>query len=112
MKHKILISTFMLVSSCSTLNDSILLGGTIGGITGAAATSAAYERTGKNLSNDELLTNASLGLALGVFTAYFIHKDIEEKRGELYKSAPEIYFGDLPPSPFIMTPPLKKKGGK
>jgi len=112
MKHKILFPTFLLLSSCATLNDSIMLGGALGIATGVAATSAAYNKTGSNASNDELTSSAGLGIALGLITSYWIHKDIAEKRGDIYSNSPEIYFGDLPPSPFIMSPAVHKKGGK
>lgn len=112
MKLKIILSTFLLLSSCTTMNDSMLLGATLGGITSVAATSSAHNKADRNASNDDLTSSAGIGIALGLITSYLIHKDVAEKRGDIYTNNPEIYFGDLPPSPFIMTPPAKKKGGK
>ncbi len=112
MKLKIIFPTFLLVSSCATLNDSMMLGATVGALTSVAAISAANNKTGQNVSNDELASGAGIGIALGLITSYLIHKDVIEKRGDVYQNLPEIHFGDLPPSPFIMSPLLKKKGGK
>ena len=112
MKLKIIFPTFLLISSCTTLNDSMMLGATVGALTSVAAISAANNKTGQNVSNDELASGAGIGVALGLITSYLIHKDVIEKRGDVYQNLPEIHFGDLPPSPFIMSPTIKKKGGK
>lgn len=88
------------------------LGTGVGALTGLAAVSAAGEMAGKNPSDDQKLSSASAGIALGLLTSYLLHKNIEEKREDFLQSGPEIHFGDLPPSPFIMTPIRKKKGGK
>ena len=111
MKLKIILTAFLLLSSCSTLNDSMILGATIGLVTSIGATSAANNKTGHNVSDKELSSAAGIGVALGLITSYLIHKDVAEKRNDSYL-LPEIYFGDLPPSPFIMTPSRNKKGRK
>lgn len=112
MKLKIIFPTFLLITSCTTLNDSMMLGATVGALTSVAAISDASNKTGQNVSNDELASGAGIGIALGLITSYLIHKDVIEKRGDVYQNLPEIHFGDLPPSPFIMSPAIKKKGGK
>lgn len=112
MKFKIIFPTFLLLSSCATMNDSMMLGATLGGIAAVAATSSAYNKVDHTASNDDLAASAGIGIALGLITSYFVHKDVAEKRGDIYSNNPQIYFGDLPPSPFIMTPATKKKGGK
>jgi hypothetical protein len=110
---KAIFSTCLLsLTACSTLNESMQLGAGVGAITGLAAVSAAGDIAGKNPSDDQKLTSASVGIALGLLTSYLLHKNIEEKRVDFLQSGPEIHFGDLPPSPFIMTPVKKKKGGK
>ena len=112
MKLKIIFPTFLLISSCTTLNDSMMLGATVGALTSVAEMSAANNKIDKGVSNDELASGAGIGIALGLITSYLIHKDVIEKRGDVYQNLPEIHFGDLPPSPFIMSPTIKKKGGK
>ena len=113
MFRNIVYSTCLLsLTACSTLNESMQLGAGIGALTGIAAVSAAGDMAGKNPTDDQKLTAASAGIALGLLTSYLIHKNIEEKRDDLLQMGPELHFGDLPPSPFIMTPMKKKKGGK
>lgn len=112
MKLKNLFPVFLLISSCATLNDSMMLGATVGGIAGVAATQTAYSKTGQDIPHGELTNSAAVGVAVGLLVSYLIHKDVAGKRGDLSSNGPEIYFGDLPPSPFIMTPVTKKKGGK
>lgn len=109
MKKILLLITLLLFTSCATLNDSIILGGSLGAVTTGTATAGAFDRSGKHLSNDELMGNVGLGLAIGAFTAYLIHENTVQFRKDSYYNSPEIYFGDLPPSPFIMSPNEKKK---
>lgn len=113
MFRNIVFSTCLLsLTACSTLNESMQLGAGIGPLTGIAVVSAAGDMAGKNPTDDQKLTAASAGIALGLLTSYLIHKNIEEKRDDLLQMGPELHFGDLPPSPFIMTPMKKKKGGR
>lgn len=110
-KKIILISTVLLLNSCATLNDSILLGAGIGGGAAAFVTSSTNDSRGQSFTKEEQLSNVGLGLAIGAIAAYFIHDNTTEYRKDYYNNNPEIYFGDLPPSPFIMTP-SEKKGHK
>lgn len=113
MFKKIIFSTCLLsLTACSTLNESMQLGAGVGVLTGIAAVSAAGDMASKNPTDDQKLTAASAGLAIGLLTSFLLHKNIEEKRDDLLQMGPELHFGDLPPSPFIMTPTKKKKGGK
>lgn len=110
---KAIFSTCLLsLTACSTLNESMQLGAGVGAITGLTAMSAVGEMAGKSPTGDQKIAAASAGIALGLLTSYLLHKNIEEKREDLLQAGPEIHFGDLPPSPFIMTPIKKKKGGK
>ncbi len=111
-KNTIFSTCLLLLTACSTLNESMQLGAGIGALTGIAAVSAAGDMAGKNPTDDQKLTAASAGIVLGLLTSYLVHKNIEEKRDDLLQMGPELHFGDLPPSPFIMTPMKKKKGGK
>lgn len=113
MKLKIILPTLLLLNSCASLNDSMLLGAGLGAGAGVLSQTTAYQKTGTAYSSEEVTNSAVVGLAIGLIGSFLIHKSVEEKRGSLYSSDPEIYFGDLPPSPFIMTPKLKtQKGGK
>lgn len=113
MFKKIIFSTCLLsLAACSTLNESMQLGAGVGVLTGITAGSAAGDMAGKNPTDDQKLTAASAGLAIGLLTSFLIHKNIEEKRDDLLQMGPELHFGDLPPSPFIMTPIKKKKGDR
>ena len=105
-----LLSTLLLLNSCATLNDSIILGASIGAVGGIAASSSTYDKNGNSFTKEEQLSNIGLGLAIGAIAAYFIHDNTTEYRKDYYYNNPEIYFGDLPPSPFIMTPNEKKRG--
>lgn len=95
--------------SCSTLDQSFRLGATTGALTGAAATYAGHEATGRSPTSEEVAIGASIGLGLGLITSYFIHQQVIEDREETTRQT-EIYFGDLPPSPFIIPQPKLKKG--
>jgi len=113
MFKNIIFSTCLLsLTACSTLNESMQLGAGVGILAGIAAVSAAGDMAGKNPTDGQKLTAASAGLAIGLLTSYLVHKNIEGRRDDLLQMGPELHFGDLPPSPFIMTPVKKKKGGK
>lgn len=96
-------------TSCSTLNESLLLGAGIGSVTVGVATTSAYDKSGKSLSQKEKLSNIGLGMIAGLITSYFVHDSVQEFRKDYYYQSPEIHFGDLPPSPFIMTPNEKRR---
>ena len=104
-----LVSFIVLTSSaCSTLNESIKLGATMGAATGVAATHAGYNEAGVKPDSNTVATGAAIGLAIGVLTSYITHKEIDKRR---YKPTgdPDTYFGDLPPNPFITN--MNNKGG-
>ncbi len=75
---------------------------------GAATGAAAVYSGNRKASFEEVATGAGIGLGIGLITSYFTHKQVEQKREQ---NPPEtnMYFGDLPPSPFV-TPNLKKRG--
>ncbi|MGZ3805915.1 MAG: hypothetical protein ACXVB4_16990 [Pseudobdellovibrionaceae bacterium] len=99
-----------LTASCTTLDQSFRLGAATGALTGAAATYAGFGASGRSPTLEEVGLGASLGLGLGLLTSYFIHQEVVEDRDELARQT-EIFFGDLPPSPFIIPQPRLKKGG-
>lgn len=112
MKRIFLIGTIVaLTTSCTTLDQSFRLGATTGALTGAAATYVAHSTNGRNPSLEEVGLGATIGLGIGLITSYFVHQKVVEDRDEMTKQT-EIYFGDLPPSPFVIPQPKIKKGGR
>lgn len=94
--------------SCSTLDQSFRLGAATGAVAGAAATYGAERVSGGQPSFENVAVGASVGLALGLITSYFVHQSVSEDREDSVKKT-EMYFGDLPPSPFIIP---NQKGGR
>lgn len=112
MKRVLLLSPIVALSaSCTTLDQSFRLGAVTGALTGAAATYAGNSASGRNPSIEEVGLGASIGLGIGLITSYFIHQQVAEDRDEMSRQT-EIYFGDLPPSPFMIPQPKLKKGGR
>ncbi len=112
MKRIILMSPIMALSvSCTTLDQSFRLGAAAGALTGAAATYAGQSASGRQPTLEEVGIGASIGLGLGLITSYFVHEQVTKDRDEAIKQT-EIYFGDLPPSPFVIPQPKFKKGGR
>jgi len=113
MKHKILIVMMAVYGSgCATMNDSLTLGGGLGAATGAAATYVGYSAGGKAPAFETVLIGAGIGTAVGLVTSYFTHKKVEEDRSANKSDQFEMYFGDLPPSPFIVPQSAIKKGSR
>ncbi len=112
MKRILLMSPIMALSvSCTTLDQSFRLGAATGALTGAAATYAGQSASGRQPTLEEVGIGASIGLGLGLITSYFVHEQVTKDRDEAIKQT-EIYFGDLPPSPFVIPQPKFKKGGR
>jgi hypothetical protein len=110
LKIQFFFMSILLFSRCSTLNESLELGASTGLFAGAAATYAAQSATGHSPPFDNVSAGASIGLGIGLLTSYIIHGKMEEHRQNI-SPAPEIYFGDLPPSPFIFPKATSKNGG-
>jgi hypothetical protein len=96
-------------SACTTLNDSLKLGAASGALAGASATYAAQRGNGQTPSVEDAAIGASVGLGIGLIVSYFVHESVSEERAA-YARETEIYFGDLPPSPFIVPTNASKKG--
>lgn len=112
MKTVLLMSPIVaLTVSCTTLDQSYRLGGATGALVGAAATYAGHSSGGRNPSLEEVGVGASIGFGIGLITSYFIHQKVVEDRDEMARRT-EIYFGDLPPSPFVIPQPKFKRGGQ
>lgn len=67
-------------TGCSTLNDSIKLGSIIGGIAGAGATYTVHRSAGQSPAIGTVTLGAGIGTAIGMLTAYFVHKQVEEDK--------------------------------
>ena len=107
--HSIFLSTLLLLTSCTTLNESLKLGAATGALAGATATYAA-ESTGRGKPTIQNIgMGGVLGLGIGLITSYFVHKQVVEDRDKDTRQT-EIYFGDLPPSPFILPKSNSPKG--
>lgn len=112
MKHVIAImATSSLLCSCTTLNESLKLGAATGAFTGAAATYAAQRGAGQSATLEDAAIGASVGLGLGLVISYFIHEEVAEDRAAFARET-DMYFGDLPPSPFVVPKTNSKKGGR
>lgn len=101
----------LMAASCSTLNDSLQLGASMGATTGAAATYSAHRSTGESPSFENVATGAAIGLGVGLLTSYLIHKNTTGSTNK-NSSDTEMYFGDLPPSPFVFQNMQKKEARK
>ena len=111
MKHLFLI-TLMSLTSCASLNDSLQLGAGMGAVAGAAASYTAYKNSGREPKLEDVAIGAGVGMGLGLITSYLVHKSLsEEPRPYSENESPQMHFGDLPPSPFIMPPiaPRRRK---
>lgn len=103
----------VLSSSCATMNESLELGGGMGAAVGATSTFVAHKATnGESPSFGSVALGAGVGALAGLATAYFTHKNVEEKREALKAEQTEMFFGDLPPSPFVVPKMSLKKGSR
>jgi hypothetical protein len=109
--HLIYLSTFLLLTSCTTLDQSFRLGASTGALTGAAATYAANSASGRSPSIKDVGIGASIGLGIGLIISYFAHEAVVSDRADAVKQT-EVYFGDLPPSPFVIPNQNSRKGGR
>jgi hypothetical protein len=100
-----------LTTACTTLDQSFKLGGATGALTGAAAVYSAGSISGRPPTIEEVGTGAAIGMGLGLLTSYLIHHQVAAEREESARQT-EIYFGDLPPSPFVIPGLNSHKGGR
>ena len=109
MRKGILLLGALFLCSCSTLNRSVELGGVLGAAAGAAATAAGEHSAGINPKSNDVNSGALVGLGLGLLTSYIIYTNREQERAT-GNAKTQMYFGDLPPSPFIF-PNSNQNGG-
>lgn len=96
------------LGGCSTLDKSMHLGGILGSIGGATATYVADQSAGGSPTLKSVGLGASIGMAVGLITSYLIHDSVVKDREDSTRQT-EVYFGDLPPSPFVI-PNNTRKG--
>jgi hypothetical protein len=108
-KMVLALSSTFVFSGCTTLDKSFQLGGLLGATTGAVATYAASTGEGGSANSQEVGVGAGIGFAVGLLTSYFIHESVVADREEATRDT-ELYFGDLPPSPFFIPQKKIKKG--
>ena len=111
-KACILVLIALTGTACSTMNESLKLGGGVGAGAGAAATYTAHESVGRTPSLENVALGAGIGLVGGLITSYFVHKQVDQDRKDMQADQTEMYFGDLPPNPFIVPKPTRKRGGR
>lgn len=104
-----LLTTLFLLNACTTLDESFQLGGTLGAASGASATYAATHATGTSPDAQDLAIGAGVGFGIGLILSYFIHDSVTKDRADAVTET-ELYFGDLPPSPFVIPQKKFKKG--
>ncbi|MBX9767283.1 MAG: hypothetical protein K2X47_08440 [Bdellovibrionales bacterium] len=112
MKLLMLLASVLPMAACSTMRESLQLGAGVGAAVGAAATYTGHSAAGSPPSIETLTLGTGIGLGLGLITSYFTHKGFEQDRSDGQAYETEIYFGDLPPSPFIMPQSDLKRGRK
>jgi hypothetical protein len=98
------------LSGCSTLSESFQLGGALGAGTGITSSLMIAGSSGQSANAGDVAMAAGIGAGIGLLTSFIVHKSVESNRQETKETQTELYFGDLPPSPFIF--PSSKKGGK
>lgn len=101
----------LLASGCSTMDQSLKLGGSLGAASGAAALYAGYAATGAENRGRAAMLGATVGLGFGLLTSYLIHRQVDAEREDFSADQLDMHFGDLPPSPFLI-PRSMQKGGK
>lgn len=101
----------LFLTSCSTMNESLQLGGVLGAVSGVAATYAGFSAAESKVPGATISLSAGIGLGVGLLTSYLVHRRVEADRADYDTDQTEMHFGDLPPSPFIV-PKMLRKGGK
>ena len=111
-KRYLYLALALSMSGCSTMDQSLQLGGAIGALSGTTATYTGYTAGGHPPPFEAVAIGAGIGTLLGITTAYFTHKSVEADRKACDAEQIEMQFGDLPPSPFIVPKQQIKKGTK
>ena len=79
-------------------------------MTGAAAAYSAGMLNGNDPKLQDVGIGAAFGFGIGLVTSYLVHESVAADRAESAAET-ELYFGDLPPSPFVIPQKKLKRGG-
>lgn len=101
---------FILLTSCSTLNQSVQLGSGMGSLVGASSVLIGASTSHVNAKSEDVMIGAGIGAIVGTALAFLIYKQVSQERTD-YVHQTEVQFGDLPPNPFEFSIP-QLKGGK
>jgi hypothetical protein len=97
------------LASCTSMNESLKLGAGLGALTGVATSHIGRTSTGAESKLEDAALGAGIGIGIGLITSYFTHKAVEVERIQSDANQTEVFFGDLPPSPFIVPRSSGKK---
>lgn len=113
MKRKLVCLTLSALAGCSTLSESLTLGGTAGAGIGAYTGALVYSGPKQEARAKNIAISASIGLGVGLLSSYLLHGVVEDRvkteAADIRRT--EVYYGDLPPNPFQLRP-TKKSGGR
>jgi hypothetical protein len=112
MKKQYLLPMALTLTSCASMNQSLQMGMGLGTVAGGAATYVGLSSNGSQPKFEDVALGAGIGMSIGLITSYFTHKSVEESRRDSKSAETEMFFGDLPPSPFIFPKTNSKKGGR
>jgi hypothetical protein len=83
------------------LSESLELGGATGALAGVAAVAAGQAGVAGKVQGKSLVIGAEIGSLLGLTMSYVLHRAAENSRRLDDDDKTEMYFGDVPPSPFV-----------
>lgn len=111
MKRVYFLLLFSTLPSCASMNESLRFGSGVGAVVGAASSYVAHQATGTQPKFEDVALGSGIGAGLGLLISYFTHKAVEQDRRDSKISETDMFFGDLPPNPFIFQRPNFKRGG-
>ena len=110
MKYIAIAAATLSLNACTTMHESLQMGAALGALTGAAATYAGHSGASSKPSHEDVGLGAGIGIGLGLIASYFTFKSVDGHRRDNQAYQTEVYFGDLPPSPFLIPKQNQKRG--
>lgn len=89
----------ILLTSCSTLDQTVRLGSSLGSITGASTVLVGASVSHTNAKVEDVLVATGIGAIVGTALSFLIYKQLDKERID-YVHQTEVQFGDLPQNPF------------
>ena len=111
MKLFCLSAALIFCTSCSSLSQSLQLGGVTGALVGAAAIAAGSASSTERVKAKSVALGVEIGSLLGLGMSYMIHRVVENDRRLGDQEQTEMHFGDLPPNPFSIPKSRFNQGG-